>query len=407
MLIVGIDWSRGKHDAALMDSDGQVLEQLVVRHSHDGLESLAQAIAGRERDPGKVRVVVEQHDGALLAWLLAQGYVVYGINPKSSQRARDRYRPAGGKGDQSDAFILADTLRQDRGSLRPLPQENQAAAELRTLGELRVQRVQERVSLMNRLRTLLDDWCPELSSLCDNLGVVPWQLDLLKRFPLQGDLATADARTVNGFIRRHRMYRATAERIRQLRKLHGVPVPAGREAALRLDIAFLVDQVQTLTEAIRAIELKLQHLVEQHPDAEIFQSLPVKGLVTISALLAGFSERQDAPLHHSKLAACWGVAPVTVASGRSRFAMYRRACDGYMRGALMFFAFATAQRPGCWAQDYYRGKRAAGATHYGALRCLAQRWLKIICCMWRDRTPYDEQRHRSRLAQGAAALAPT
>jgi len=407
MLIVGIDWSRSKHDAVLMDSDGQVLEQLVVRHSLEGLEALAQAIARREGSPAEVRVAVEQHDGALLAWLLAGGYVVYGVNPKSSERARDRYRPAGGKGDLSDAFILADMLRQDRGSLRPLPQESPTAAELRTLGELRVQRVQERVALMNRLRTLLDDWCPELSSLCDNLGVVPWQLDFLKRFPLQGDLATADVRTVNAFIRGHRMYRATAERIRQLRKVRGLPIPVGREAALRLDAAFLVDQVQTLTEAIRAIELKLQHLVEQHPDAEIFQSLPVKGLVTTSALLAGFSEPREAAPHHTELAARWGVAPVTVASGRTRFVRYRRACDGYMRGALMFFAFTTAQRPDCWAQDYYRRKRAAGATHYGALRCLAQRWLKIICRMWRDRASYDEQRHRSRLAQGAAALAST
>ena len=189
---------------------------------------------------------------------------------------------------------------------------------------------------------------------------------------------------MNAFIRQHRMHSATAERIRQLRKVHGLPIPAAREAALRLDIACLVDQVQRMTEAIQAIELKLQRLVEQHPDAEIFQSLPVKGLVTMSALLAGFGEQREAAHHHGELAARWGVAPVTVASGRSRFVKYRRACDGYMRGALMFFAFTTAQRPDCWAQDYYRRKRAAGATHYGALRCLAQRWLKILCRMWRE-----------------------
>jgi len=407
MLIVGIDWSKSKHDAALMDSDGEVLERLVVRHCLEGLEALAQAIARRENNPAEVRVAVEQHDGALLAWLLAQGYVVYGVNPKSSQRARDRYRPAGGKGDQSDAFILADMLRLDRGRLRPLPGENQTVAELRSLGELRLQRVQERVAVMNRLRTLLDDWCPELSSVCDDFGAIAWQRDFLKRFPLHGDLARAHGRTVNAFIRRHRMRSATAERIRELRKLRGLPIPAGRETALRLDIAFLVDQVERLTQAIQAIELKLQRLVGQHPDAEIFQSLPVKGLVTTSALLAGFSELREAAPDHRERAAQWGVAPVTTASGRSRFVRCRRACDGYMRGALMFFAFTTAQRSDCWAQEYYRRKRATGATHFGALRCLAQRWLKIICRMWRDRAPYDEQRHRNRVALAAPALAST
>jgi len=407
MLIVGIDWSKSKHDVALMEPDGGVLEQLVVRHCLEGLEALAQAIGRRERDPGKVRVAIEQHNGALLAWLLAQGYVVYGINPKSAQRARDRYRPAGGKDDRSDAYILADMLRQDRGSLRPLCPANDTAAELRTLGQLRAQRVQERVTVEQRLRALLDDWSPEISARCDNLSVVAWQRDFLKRFPLLEDLATADGRTVNAFIRRHRMHPATADDIRRLRKLRGLPIPAGREAALRLDIDFLVDQVQALTEAIQGLEQKLEGLVEHHPDVEIFRSLPVKGRVTTSALLAAFSGQPEAAVRHGELAARWGVAPITVASGRSRFVKYRRACDEHMRGVLMFFAFNTAFRADCWAQGYYRRKRAAGATHYGALRCLSQRWLKILCRMWNDRTPYDEDRHRRNLAKHAAALVPT
>ncbi len=396
MLIVGIDWSKSKHDVVLMESDGSVLQYLVVEHSFEGFLALARAIGVHESDPGEVRIAVEQHDGALLAWLRAQGYIVHGINPKSAQRARDRYRPAGAKDDRSDAYILADMLRQDRGNIRPLDRESQTPAELRTLGRLRTQRVQERTAVMLRLRALLDDWCPELGTLCNDFGNVSWQRDFLRRFPLLEDLATADGRTVNAFLRRHRMRAATADRIRALRKCRGLPIPAGREAALRMDIAFLVDQVENSTEAIRTLERELQRLIDQHPDAEIFQSLPVKGLVGISALLAAFSG-QDAP-RHQELAARWGVAPVTVASGRSRFVRYRRACDGHMREALMFFAFNTAFRSDCWAHDYYRRKRAAGATHYGALRCLAQRWLKIICRMWSDKTTYDEAFHRRRLS---------
>jgi hypothetical protein len=407
MLIVGIDWSKSKHDAVLMEPDGGVLKQLVLPHTFEGLDALAHAIGRYEDDPGEVRVALEQHDGALLAWLLAQGYVVYGVNPKSAQRARDRYRPAGGKDDRSDGYILADMLRQDRGSLRPLDQAPGTVIELRTLGQLRAQRVRERVALMQRLRALLDDWCPELGTLCNRLGVVAWQRDLLRRFPLFEDLATAKTQTVNAFIRRHRMHPATRERIHRLRKRHGVPIPTGRKTALRLDIAFLVDQVEALTAAIGVIETKLEQLVDQHPDAEIFRSLPVNGLVTTSGLLAAFSAEQEATTRHSTLAARWGVAPITVASGRRRVVKLRRACDGYMRGILMFFAFNTAFRSDCWAHDYYRRKRSAGATHYGALRCLARCWLKIICRMWNDRTPYDEERHRRNLARHDRSLAPT
>ncbi len=92
MLIVGIDWSKSKHDVALMEPDGSVLQYLVVEHSLEGLETLAGAIGRHASDRSEVRIAVEQYDGALLAWLRAQGYIVHGINPKSAQRARDRAR---------------------------------------------------------------------------------------------------------------------------------------------------------------------------------------------------------------------------------------------------------------------------------------------------------------------------
>ena len=63
---------------------------------------------------------LELHDGALLSWLLGQHYIVYGVNPKSAERARTLYRPSGAKDDQGDAFILAEMVRTDAGRLRPV-----------------------------------------------------------------------------------------------------------------------------------------------------------------------------------------------------------------------------------------------------------------------------------------------
>lgn len=130
-----------------------------------GSQRIAAAIAEHEPRAGQVRVAIEMHNGAMLAWLLEQGYRIYGINPKSAQRARDRYRPAGGKDDASDALILADMLRTDRGSLRPIRPDSHATLELRSLVELRADRVHERTALFHRLRCRLDDRCPDLSRL--------------------------------------------------------------------------------------------------------------------------------------------------------------------------------------------------------------------------------------------------
>jgi hypothetical protein len=63
-----------------------------------------------------------------------------------------------------------------------------------------------------------------------------------------------------------------------------------------------------------------------------------------------------------------------------------------------------------WADDYYRAHRAKGQSHACALRCLGQRWVKILWKMWQTNTPYDEARHlanqRKHGSPFTAALAP-
>lgn len=393
MFIVGLDWSRCKHDFVVMTADGRVVHRGTVTHDAAGLDALRQHIAEHEPNAASVRVAVEMHDGALLAWLLEQGYTVFGINPKSAQRARDRYRPAGGKDDASDAFILADMLRTDRGTLRSIHRDSDVTIELRALVELRRTRVEDRTASFHRLRALLAEWCPDLSTLCDDF-TRDWQRDLLQRCPLQQDLYDMHGRPVNAFIRQHRLGRDTADRIDRTRKTTPLAIPASLQQTLRLNIAGLLDQIELLHDQIKQLDKLIQQQVDQHPDAQVFGTLPIKGTNTIAGLLAGFGEDRDQPLRHTDLAAAWGVAPVTIQSGKYRSVKRRHAADHTMNQALMHFAFNTAFTDGCWAADYYQRKRREGTSHFTTLRCLAQRWLKILFRMWKDRTDYDEQRHR-------------
>jgi len=343
MIIIGIDWARSKHDLVLMDAHGQVNQHLQVTHDAAGMQRIAAAIAEHEPRAGQVRVAIEMHDGAMLAWLLEQGYSIYGINPKSAQRARDRYRPAGGKDDASDAFILADMLRTDRGSLRPIRPDSHATLELRSLVELRADRVHERTALFHRLRCRLDEWCPDLSRLCDDLHRI-WQRRLLERFPLQQDLHPVHGRTIHAFIRQHRLGPETAARIKAARQATPMPIPEAMMTSLRLDIEYLLAQIELLTQAVADLDERIQQKLTEHPDAQVFQSLPVKGTNTIATLLAGFGEdRQQCP-GHRQLAAAWGVAPLTIQSGKHRSVRRRHAADQTLNPSLMHFAFNTARR---------------------------------------------------------------
>ncbi len=395
MIFVGCDWSRFQHDLVIIDPEGAVRCEFRVPHAAEGLDALGEQIAALESNPTEVRVGLELHDGALLAWLVDQGYTVYGLNPKSAERARDRYRPSGGKDDRSDALILAEVVRTDRGHLRAIRPDSQATQELRTWVRFRARQVQERTATAQRLRALLAEWCPALSALCDDLNR-HWQRDLLQSFPLHVELCAAHGNRLRAFARKHRLRSATHERLLAARSQKPLAIPAGRLRALRAEILSLVEHLGRLARSVADIEAELDRLVAEHPDGAVFQSLPAHGTATTATLLAAFGEDRDAAPSWRALAARWGVAPVTVQSGRARHVKRRRACDHTVNQALLFFAFRTAFTPGCWAADFYQAKRREGADHYTALRALALRWVKILYHLWRHRTGYEEQLHQTR-----------
>ena len=399
MICVGIDWARKTHQVLVLDKEGCELLSMRVDHDPAALQQLASRLRGLQKQPSQVRVCIEHHNGALLDWLLEQGYAVYALNPKSAERGRERYRPSGAKDDRIDAFTLADTIRTDGGYLRQVQRPIELNQQLKSWLVLRADLVEQKTAQAQRLRCLLAEWCPPLSHLCDDFDRI-WQRALLAQFPLQRDLAAADQADLKAFSSRHGLRKATRKRLMQAAAASSLPIPAGRAEALRWQVRQLVKAIGELVTQLAEVENRLQQLIQQHPDTELVESLPVSGPLTAAALLAGFGTQQL--VNWRELAARWGVAPVTKQSGKSRYAIRRWACDKFMCQTLLFFAFNTAQVKGCWARQYYQDKRDQGTDHFTALRCLAQRWLKVLSAMWRDRVPYDEQLHQNNRRQHAA-----
>lgn len=329
---------------------------------------------------------------------------MYSINPKSADRARERHRPSGAKDDALDAYVLADLVRTDRRRLRTIQPASPATRELRALVRLRDKLVHEKAAATLRLRGLLDEWAPDLSRLLDDFNR-DWQRSLLLLAPLQADLCRMHGNQLNAFLRSHRIREQTADRIRSVRALEPISLPEGLKGPLQMEINVLVETISRCLTFIKEAETKMDACIEVHPDAEIFRSLPVKGTATTAALLSAFGESRQSPPPWQELAARWGVAPVTVQSGKSRHVKRRRACDHVINQALLFFSMNTAFKEDCWASDLYRKKRAAGIDHYSALRGVAQRWVKIINRLWRDRIPYDESVHRRNIALHGGAAA--
>jgi len=377
-----------------MDPQGKVIEQSAVAHNANALEELAASVERHVSSVEQVHVGLELNNGALLAWLVVKGYSVFGIQPKSAQRAREIYRPGGSKDDRIDAFVLAEFVRINIGRLKPWHPPSEFTLEMRELLRWREELVQQRTAAYQRLRALLAEWSPQLAELCDNLDCI-WQLDLLSQFPTETRLCQVHGNRIRSFVRNHRMRPKKQQQIKDIRRSVPMPVPAGRAQVVERQTSFLVEQIRMLTAEIKHIEEDLQKLATQHPDINVFESLPVQGVVTIASLLAIFGDDRKRGISVDELAALCGVAPVTIASGKTKRVRQRRACDHTFRQALVHFAFNTAFCDGCWAVQFYQKKRSEGATHYVALRCLAKRWLKILHRIWKDRTTYNEQLHQA------------
>jgi len=110
-------------------------------------------------------VGLELNNGAMLAWLVAREYSIFGIQPKNAQRFRDIYRPSGSKDDRIYAFVLADFVRINKSRLKPWFPPSKITLELGELLRWREELVQQRTAAYQRLSV-------DTAHLRCNIGVI-------------------------------------------------------------------------------------------------------------------------------------------------------------------------------------------------------------------------------------------
>ena len=88
-----------------------------------------------------------------------------------------------------------------------------------------------------------------------------------------------------------------------------------------------------------------------------------------------------------------GVAPVTRQSGKRRQVVMRRSCNPRLRHALYHMARVAMKHDASFS-TIYKALRAKGQRHGQALRSIADRLLRILMAMLRERTLYDSSRVR-------------
>lgn len=403
---VGFDWAAEKHDVVVVDRDGKVELTLTFPDTAEGWARLREKL----RTLGKVGVAIETSRGPAVERLLEAGWTVFPMNPKAAERFRDRKAPSGVKDDTLDAWSFADALRSDGHAWRPLRPDDPQTQLLRMLCRDEIGLIEQRTALVLQLRQALHEYYPAALEAFDD-WTLPSTWAFVEQFPTPAELARAGARRWQKFLHIHKLYRpTTTEKRLEIfgRAAEFVSPSASVTTAKSLLAVTLVKQLRTLEAQIKEYRRRIEQVFGEHPDGDIFGSLPGGGK-KLSARLLGEIGANRAVFDSPESLQCYaGTAPVTKKSGKSCWVHVRRACNKTLRATVHLWADESRQKC-AWAQAYYQQKKREGRSHAHALRCLGQRWLKIVWRMWQNRTPYNEALHMQSLAKSGSwiiALTP-
>ncbi len=395
---VGFDWASDHHDAVVVDQHGKIIEDFRFDDTAEGWELLRSKLS-KYPDPA---LAIETSGGAVVERLLEAGYAVYPINPKAAKRYRERKAPGGTKSDRLDAWSLADALRLDGHTWRPLKPNDPATAELRLLCRDEIALIEQRTALICQLRAALKEYYPMALNAFDD-WTLPSAWAFIEAFPTPKDLAKAGKRKWEKFLHTHKLYsRATYQK--RLDLFAEAEAFCGSQAttnAKKMLAIALASQLRVLQSHLDKFREKIEELFGKHPDHDVFGSLPGAGAKLAPRLLSELGDDRERFDSHEALQCHAGTAPVSYQSGQVNRVRFRRACNTVLRHTVHLWA--NLSRVKCpWAQAYYEKKREEGQTHACALRCLGQRWLKILWKMWNTKKPYDPELHqRNQLKHGS------
>jgi transposase len=394
---VGIDWADQQHAVCLIDAKQGEEDVVEVDQSPEAIEQWATELL--ERYGGRrIAVALEQSRGALVYALLKYDFLVlFPVNPKQLARFREALAPSGSKDDPTDAQLLAHLLAQHTNCLKAWEPDDEETRLLKQLTEDRRQMVDERTVLTNRLKIRLKQYFPQALELIQDLRCELACL-FLQQFTSLKELQAAEIAEVRSALsaRCGPVPGDLEDKLARIADMRPLTTDRAVMESAQLYVQSLLRHLLKVVQAIRDYDERIEGLMESHPDAAIFCSLPGAGAALAPRLLVAFGSDRNRYKEATEIQQQTGIAPVIRASGQTRFVSSRWACNKYLRSTFHEFA-NMSRRYSSWASAYYKLQRSRGKKHHAAIRALAFKWQRIIFKCWKTRTCYDEMLYCSKL----------
>jgi transposase len=392
LIFVGHDWAEDHHDVVVLDVEGTRLAGARLVEGVAGVARFHSLVAEHVDDLTDVVIGTETDRGLFVGALVAAGYQVFAVNPKAVDRYRDRHRQAGGKSDAGDAKVLADLVRTDRHLHRRVAADSELAEALKVLSRAHKDLIWQRQSQVNQLRSSLREYYPGALVAFGTDLAHPDAVAVLGLAPTpEHGQRLSQARIASALRRagRQRNIEAFAQKIRAALTAPQLAAPPALSGAYGAATRGAVAVLVAMNAQIAALEAEIAEHLDQHPDAEVYRSLPGLGVVLGARVLSEFG---DDPGRYTSAKArknYAGTPPVTQQSGKLRVVMARTARNQRLADSCYRWAFCSLPAsPG--ARAYYDTLRARGKGHHTALWQLANRWVGILHGCLRSNTNYDE-----------------
>lgn len=389
---IGVDWADAEHAIWVDDEAGTRVMNRTVRQSVDGFAEFGRWLDERRGAGRELWAAIEKPEGRIIDFLLTHGVVVFPINPKAVDRARDRFRASGAKSDPFDARVLAGFLRTDHHHLSPLQPSSEAAQELKGLTRDYTRQVRQQTRLLNQLTATLKAYYPRALEVVPDLNS-QWGREFLAAYPTPAALSAVTERHWVRWARAHRLSGVRAAELWSLVPRPQLPVPAHVVRVHARRAQALLAQLGVVMAAVATYRETIEDFFARMPGAEWTASLPGgKSGTTVPRIYAELGDAMGRWESFRHLQAHAGAVPVTERSGKQVSVRFRFACNAFLRDAVQQFARQSILHSE-WARAYYDRCRRRGHRHHHALRVLAAKWLKILFTLWRRGLAYDESYH--------------
>src|SRR5256885_1777970 len=245
-----------------------------VEQSPTGMGEFGRWFHERQAEQIELWAAIEKPQGRIVDFLLDHGVVVYPVNPKAVDRARDRFRMSQSKSDSFDAYVLAEFLRTDHVHLRALEPDSEQAQELKMLTRDHHRLGRHKTRLLNQIEVTLKEYYTRPLEVFSDLES-KLALDFLEQYPTPRAVSELTRRNWNRFAKRE--HRLGEERCKELWEKLSQPQLKIPEHVVRTKaqlLLVLVLQLRSLAEAVKNYSDRVESFFASMPAAEFVKTLP-------------------------------------------------------------------------------------------------------------------------------------